>query len=300
MARNRKTRFRVYSAWNYGKEIEDLNALSEQGWQLIRGGLFHSTFEKNPTVRYRYQMDFRKVENLPLYLDTFREQGWEYINSTFNGWHYFRRLRDPALPEEAYEIYTDRESLRAMNLRWARLALGIGIALGLLAILSLVSLIRQPTLPDLVRFLTFAVECTVLLRGFFLMRDPEESRSRRGDSALLAVFLAIMVLGAAGSIALSALRPRFVSEQQAGSVEEPFTQEWMDFDVRYPDRYWLDLSLSADRPASVEITDGEGKPVFSVTDTALEKETFALKLPRGRYFLLLSAESGFHAAVSLR
>ena len=118
-----RTSYKMYSAWNYGKEIEDLNEASEQGWQLVKGGCFHSRFEKNPDIQYRYQIDFGKIENMGLYIETFREQGWEYINSTFNGWHYFRKIYDPSLPEEAYEIFTDRESLHEMNSRWARLAL---------------------------------------------------------------------------------------------------------------------------------------------------------------------------------
>ena len=30
----------MYSAWDYTREIEDLNKRSEQGWQLMKGGLF--------------------------------------------------------------------------------------------------------------------------------------------------------------------------------------------------------------------------------------------------------------------
>ena len=35
MSRKYKTSHKVYTAWNYEKEIEDLNAQSEKGWQLI-------------------------------------------------------------------------------------------------------------------------------------------------------------------------------------------------------------------------------------------------------------------------
>ena len=30
-----KTTHRLYSAWNYQREIDDLNAQSEKGWQLV-------------------------------------------------------------------------------------------------------------------------------------------------------------------------------------------------------------------------------------------------------------------------
>lgn len=84
MARQYKTSHRVYTAWNYQKEIEDLNKASEQGWQLIKGGCFSSKFKWNPDVRYRYQIDYPgKVEDMGRYIETFREQGWEFINATY-------------------------------------------------------------------------------------------------------------------------------------------------------------------------------------------------------------------------
>ena len=195
MAPEYRTSYKMYSAWNYGKEIEDLNKASEQGWQLVKGGSFHSRFEKNPDLQYRYQIDFGKIENMGLYIETFREQGWEYINSTFNGWHYFRKIYDPSLPEEAYEIFTDRESLHEMNSRWARLALIVGGVIGLFAIYNLIQMIRMPELPRLALLLTFAVESAVLIRGGLIMHDPDSGRIHRRDGALLAVFFAVVVIG---------------------------------------------------------------------------------------------------------
>ena len=87
MGKQYKTFFRMYAAWDFKRELEDLNRRSEQGWQLVKGGLFASRFEHNPNLRYRYQLDFRRVTDMPRYLETFREQGWEYVNSTFNDWH---------------------------------------------------------------------------------------------------------------------------------------------------------------------------------------------------------------------
>ncbi len=98
MAAHYKTSYKIYPAWNYQKEIEDLNRASEQGWQLVNGGCLHSRFVKNSDIHYRYQLDYRKVGDMGRYIETFREQGWEYVSSTFNGWHCFRKLYDPSLP----------------------------------------------------------------------------------------------------------------------------------------------------------------------------------------------------------
>jgi hypothetical protein len=43
-----KRKFGIYAAWNYELEVEDLNKMSEQGWQLIKGGCFSNKFKKNP------------------------------------------------------------------------------------------------------------------------------------------------------------------------------------------------------------------------------------------------------------
>ncbi len=64
MAKNRKISFKTYPAWGYEKEIEDLDRASEQGWQLVKGGCFHSSFVKDPKVRYRYQMDLSRAGNI--------------------------------------------------------------------------------------------------------------------------------------------------------------------------------------------------------------------------------------------
>ena len=76
----------AYAAWDYKKEIEDLNKKSQEGWQLVKGGCFKSIYEQNDQVCYRYQLDYNTdIENKVLYLEMFEDQGWEYINSTFNG-----------------------------------------------------------------------------------------------------------------------------------------------------------------------------------------------------------------------
>ncbi len=300
MAKNRKLSFRFYSAWNYEKEIEDLNAASEKGWQLENGGCFHSSFVRNPDIRYRYQMDYRRIDNMGRYLETFREQGWEYVNSTFNGWHYFRRIYDPALPEETYEIFTDRQSLREMNNRWARLALIMGAVLAALAVFSAVRLILHATLPTLIQTLLFAIESAVLIRGGLVMRDPDASRSRRYDSLFLALLLAVLLAGATSSITLSALRVNFTTDQRAESVNAPFTdQQCGEFEIRYRDSYYLDLDLEAAEPMTLTLFGPDGKVVYTVTESDFHRKNIRMTLPRGKYTFSIDVTSGYHWEGSL-
>ena len=300
MSKNYKTSFMFYSAWNYQKEVEDLNRESEKGWQLVKGGCFHSRFVKNPDIQYRYQLDFRQVEDMGRYIEMFREQGWEYVSSTFNGWHYFRKLYDPSLPEEAYEIFTDRESLQEMNSRWARIALGIGIALALFGILSAVRMITAPELPRLVQMLTFFVESAVLLRGSLIMRNPDASRSRRGDSALLGIFFAVILLGAAGGIILQDMRPNLSTEQQEDTLSEPLTDNrWADFKVRYTDNYYLDLEFESDGPLTFAVINEADEAVYTETGTSFSKENIRIRLSKGQYSFSMSCETGFHLKCSI-
>ncbi len=122
MKKKTKTTFNVFAAWDFDKEAEEYNRMSEKGWQLVNGGCFCQKYEFDDGVVYRYQLDFNnKIDNMERYDEMFREMGWERTNSTFNDWHIFRKKYDPSLPDEEYEIYTDSESRIEMLNRWKRM-----------------------------------------------------------------------------------------------------------------------------------------------------------------------------------
>lgn len=116
------TKNSFYAAWEYEKEELALNEASEKGLQLIKGGCFHSKFRMDKRVLYIYQLDYNtKIGDPVRYREVFEEQGWEYINSTFNGWHYFRKLYKDGMDESETHIYTDMQSLQEMQNRWLML-----------------------------------------------------------------------------------------------------------------------------------------------------------------------------------
>ena len=292
MAMEYKTSHRAYAAWNYRQEIEDLNRASEQGWQLVRGGCFFSRFVKNPDVRYRYQMDWRKVEDMGRYIETFREQGWEYVSSTFNGWHFFRKFYDPALKEEDYEIFTDRESLQAMTRRWSRVVMAISAALLAVALIIFIQEIRTPNIPRLFETLILLTACAFLMRGGFLMRSPDTIR--RGDNTLLHAFLLFLVVGWTGTMALLILRPDFSIHQYTAELSEPYEDNrFAEFEVYYPDSYYLDLKIDADAPFAFSIVNEAGEAVYSVTGTDIDEENVRIRLKRGKYWFSSSCGAGF-------
>ena len=300
MSAKYKTSYKAYPAWDYQEEIANLNQASEKGWQLIKGGCFHSKFVKNPDICYRYQMDFRKVDDMGRYIETFREQGWEYINSTFNGWHIFRKFYDPTLPEEAYEIFTDRESLHEMKNRLARIMLILGTICVIFAAVCLVRMILKPHLPALIQLLLFAIEGAVLLRGRTILRAQELNRKHKGGRALFAAFLCTIVIGCTASIALTDMRPYISSQQNAEKLTEPITDNrWGDFDIKYTDNYYLDLDIDADVPITFEIVDANGEIMYSEKGTDVHKENIRIKLPKGQYWFSMTAEAEFELSVSI-
>jgi len=174
--KNTKCVFGVYSAWDYAREIEDLNKMSGKGWQLVKGGLLANKYKKNDNVQYRYQLDFNKnIDDMGRYIETFREQGWEYINSTINGWHYFRKLYDSSLPQEEYEIYCDNQSLKEMQDNWKKMAIRMSVVLGLAFLLELFATIRDFNLTSISLCVTLFIEFVMLLRGVIVMRKPQRT-----------------------------------------------------------------------------------------------------------------------------
>ena len=295
-----KTVTRVFFAWNYLAEIESLNKASEEGWQLVKGGCFNSRFAEDHSIQYRYQMDFQKVDDMARYIEMFREQGWEYINSTFNNWHYFRKIYDPSLPEEAYEIFTDRESINEMTGRFSHLATAFSIILGLGAVVYAVDMFRKPKLPTLIMLATLLIECAVLLSGALLIRRPRLNSGIKGDTSLFALFMAVIIIGAVGSAVLKVSRPYLTTEQSAASMDHPQTDEvCCTFDIKYKDNYFIDLDLEGDAPVTVKIIDEDGRVVFIGSGTDLHLDDFGQKLSRGTYRITCSASSGYHMKTSI-
>ena len=126
-----KRTVKMFAAWDYEFEEQEFNRMSEQGWQLVSGGSFTQKYEYDDSVVYRYQLDYNNdVSDMTRYEETFRDAGWERVNSNFNGWHVFRKAYDPALPQEEYEIYTDDQSRNEMLKRWRRVCyIGFGMVL---------------------------------------------------------------------------------------------------------------------------------------------------------------------------
>ena len=288
----------MYPAWSYQRELQMLNRQSEMGWQLIRGGNYFHRYKKNSDVQYRYQLDYTgKVEDMGRYIETFREQGWEYVNSTFNGWNFFRKPYDPALPEESYEIFTDRSSLREMTRRWIKLISILMVPLVFVWIINMVQFILTPYLPAFLRCIVLLLEILFFSFGILRMRKPEKGRIFQWDRTLFAVFLATAFVGLGTSIYLEVLRPHLNSmssgeDMAAIPAEIEDAAMWGMFEIRYADNYYLDLSVTADSPICVSILDEAGSVVYTVTERSVDISNLKLQLQKGIYRIYFSDFEG--------
>ena len=287
----------VYAAWDYTREIEDLNKMSDKGWQLIKGGLFSNRYKKNDSMRYRYQLDYNpKIEDMGRYIETFREQGWEYVNSTINGWHYFRKLYDQAGGD--YEIYNDSQSLKEMQAKWQKMARAMAIIVSLFAILELIFTIRWPRLYSAILTLTMIIEAIVLGRGVFVLRNPQRAdghkRSWNGGPA----FVIVLFLGIASTLILMELRStnNFNTKSESySSISSNLADavDWGDVKVIYPDFYSFEVSGYTGAPMTLAVVNTQTGEVISQIriDSSKAKEGKNFKqvnkflLKRGNYKL---------------
>ena len=303
-----KTVFRAYFAWDFQQELNELDRMSQQGWQLVKGGCFHSRFRWEPERRYRYQLDYRPgIDDMDRYLETFREQGWEYVNSTFNGWRYFRKAYDPALPEEEYEIFTDRSSLTEMTRRWVILARVLLAFALLMAAVEGVLLLMKPRLPQMIMTGTLLFEALAIAWGAGLMGSKEKREKRKKNAFSIYVLLLALVLGFGSSIYL--MEQRYSSGvMYLGGIGDGYqtTQQWAEFDIAYKDNYYLSAEIRAEAPLTLSLVRKEtGESVYTKElETAGEElpllvlEDLPIKLERGSYMICFSDYYGEALAVS--
>lgn len=293
-----KRKFGVYAAWNYELEIEELNEMSAKGWQLINGGLFSSRFKKNSNLQYRYQLDFQPhIEDKGRYIETFREQGWEYVNSTFNGWHYFRKLYDESKPQEEYEIFTDTVSIKEMNNRWATIGMVCSVILLVYLAIYLLMLIALPKFSTLFGIIYLGGILAVILRGVLTMKKQGASRKSKFDKALMRGLVIWTVTGGIVNFALIEARPyccwRKISEEYAPiSADLKDATNWLPVQVQYPDNYYMDLKINASTPLCVSFADAERNVIYSVKSADFTEDNIRFWLDKGEYSIYLSDFEG--------
>ena len=292
-----KRKFGIYAAWNYELEVEDLNKMSEQGWQLIKGGCFSNKFKKNTEIQYRYQLDFQpSIEDKGRYIETFREQGWEYVSSTFNGWHYFRKLYDVTKPEEEYEIFTDVSSIKEMNNRWATVGMVLALLWFLCFARKLCSMIMYPNVLTFAQVVYLGGILAVFIRGIVVMKNAEKPKNARLDKGLMVLFLVWVIGGAIIGSKLMENRPMFNYSHISGefgqipelSADLEEATEWLAFDVNYEDNYYIDIEIDTSSPLCISVVSETGEIIHTLTEEDYKEKNIRLHLKKGSYSIYFS------------
>ena len=254
--RNKKTRCVMYPAWEYRRELADLNALSDAGWQLEKGGCFRSVFYRDESARYRYALDYNTSIDDPVrYRDTFAEQGWEFISDTFNGWHFFRKVYDPDLPPEEYEIYTDESSVQDMAGRWSRLGYTFGTIELVCATANLFVLLRHPSITNIAVALACLWLGVMILIGARRIRRPETSGTPKKSMGWC--FVVVFVLLAVGLV-FGVIHLEATSDSEY--VYDPDLSPWTwQMSISLPDFYTLDVEADTDAYVDITVTNKSGK-----------------------------------------
>lgn len=282
-----KVSHKAYAAWDYEKELKELNQKSRDGWQLVKGGCFRSVFEQDNQVVYRYQLDYNTdIENRMRYIETFREQGWEYISSTFNGWHYFRKPYDPQVPEEEYEIYTDSSGISEMEQRWLKLSLFLLVTLTIIGVMMLVMGVRYPEwtrVPMLLLYADFIVFIGIGRRK--IKRKGGYEGKVFSLSAMVYIAVACWIVGIVLSMARPDCRGTFEGQGIVGMAGEKFK-------VNYKDNYYLNLEIDSEIPIEFKIVDESGNVAYSNSEMIVNEENIRLKLSRGEYQVRIEGANG--------
>ncbi|WP_070000218.1 DUF2812 domain-containing protein [Cellulosilyticum sp. I15G10I2] len=283
-----KRSFRLYAAWEYEKEEEDLNAASQRGWQLAKGGCFSSTFYKDESVRYIYQLDYRPHNiDMDRYKETFEEQGWTYINSTFNGWHYFCKLYKEGECIEDYKIYTDRESLYEMQNRWVGLVTTCFFLYLVFAGIHVVHFIRSKEVSLLIQAIAFILLTITFGLGVYNLRRRRKGlKSGMGLPIQIILPLAIVLLISAMNL-IGAERHHLIYHTNFTYINKPedtFTRLSDTLVIEEKGTYKIDLDIAAsDGQMQVIIEDFNGNEVFDVTADRCTVNNHKLVMEAGTY-----------------
>lgn len=174
-----KTSYKGYFAWDYEKEEAMLNEKSSQGWHMVKGGCFHSVFEKDETKQYCYRIDFnmnliKDADEKKRYIEMNRELGWEFINVTFNGWIYLRKEFTESSDKNDYEIYTDIDSFNAMMDRWIHFSYGMIVVVALFTFAYFYMFFVTQQIAFIVYSIVFILASIFVYRGSVLMKAKKK------------------------------------------------------------------------------------------------------------------------------
>jgi hypothetical protein len=283
----------MYLAWDYDHEENDINSMSSKGWQLVKGGMFHTTYQWDEQV-YRYKLDFNtkvkfNTDEFSRYVDLFREQGWEYINSTLNGWHYFRKKYNPGEDEESYYLYTDDSSLKEMLGRWSYIARILQIIFLFYSFLRLFHYVESRR-PYELFFLTMMLLGAALMQtGIATMKRKRlnpGTRDKRGAyfGYLLLSFFTVSVIA---TIFLEIHGFYIDKIDYTAQINQNTADYTGTLSVKRDGKYYLDVKCKSERGiAMISLKKGD-TVLYNGGGGSFEVDDFSIHLKKGDYTVVV-------------
>jgi hypothetical protein len=285
--KNTKTTYRFYAAWEYEKEEQKLNEASQKGLQLFKGGCFHSKFIRDDSVRYIYQLDYNpKIADFERYREIFEEQGWEYINSTYNGWHYFRKLYREGMEESEAHIYTDRQSLYEMQNRWLRMVTIFDLLYIAMSVIYLYSGITEESHSMVAEGIIMGLFALTFSLGIISIRQKRSGKKGKfiipmqiAFPAAILLLLFVLVINGFG------WDWNVIHEEKFSLIaSENNKLPSGSFTIEKGGKYKIDLDVHIDNGTmTVSIKDSSGKVVFKESGGDFSVDNRKIKLEEDKY-----------------
>lgn len=288
-----KTIRRYFAPWEFDIEAAELDDMSRHGWQLAKATRRKQEYVYDDTVQYRYALDFQIGPREPDYLPMFTDQGWEAVSVIESmgfwrdsRWYFFRKRYDPALPEEAYQVYTDSQSLGELKKRINQ-TLGI---LGILGIWYLIEFFLFHSAYLLIPGLIFCVSSLINLRKKRSLKQAQLHGPRRRriwpHSDTVCVIAAIALTVICGTV-----HDNTIGSLYSGPAE---TATQVEFTVTLPDWYTLDTSAIGNAGVFY-LTNESGKTLASgplIAGRDYKDNQYGLFLWPGTYTITTDTQAG--------
>lgn len=289
--------FYCYAVWECEKEAARLTEYSAKGWHAETVHLFGATLRRDESVRYVYQGDRRAEIADERYFDTYRELGWEFVDSC-NRCYYFRKPYDEKAPAEEYELYSDAETI-ADNFRCDVRAFGILTAVyGLLTLMNIIDAVRAPS----VFHIAGAVSMSLFTVIFLLIALSMRRRMKNGKSGLLSGGAMMLLTLLALLVALLPVRAEKVFAREYlytnmswGAYENPDApdepaSDSLDFTVEKDGECLVDVEINcAQGTVGLELVDSEGNICYNIDPCMQWDAVETVELPAGDYSAVYTA-----------
>ena len=294
-----KIMHKMYAVWDYELEVDELDEQSKLGWQLVHGGLFSRKYEKDHSTLYRYQLDYNANTD-SFYMEMFRDQGWEFVNSTVNGWNYFRKKVEPEMSEDEYVIYTDEDSKKIMNRRFLKVMILVFSAVFLANLNALFRFIEAP------KIATSGILFVYLIYGIFLGKSVVGlKKSAKGVKpkrrTQIEVYFILLILGMV--FLVQGISSDFHWHYGIQSIDGENRQQFI-YEVEFSDVYYISMGESdsdaEDIYAELEIRNEEGETIYKNETFGKDGRRTAIFLRRGTYQCIIDGDVNEKYEVNIR